>query len=264
MKAFLSRFSVPLTLAISMILCALTALLLPKLFDAWNVNEQTCALAPGWAQAIYWNAHSVTALSFLLPACIGLGISGKRGAFSLRQLAAFAAGAAAAALFMGILLLSGSLRLSAARAGMRFYERFLPELTAVCLFAFGALAFRKSAEGLKSRRIRLLISMLSQACILFFGFSPGIPAAVNGLLLGAVLFFAFDAQKSVLPEILFLAAFRLTESVVFSSPDKGGAYPVSEAWLTGGDSGLLASGLLALALIAVLISIATHSYRKRA
>lgn len=265
MKTFFVRSRIPLALIVSALIGAGTAWLLAQLLQALNVTGETAAYAPAWARALYEGANRLSLLSFFVSACVLLCIGTQKSAFSVQQLLAFFAGAAVCALMLAALLLAGSMRFSESAVRRTLPETILTELNYGFCFAFTALLLRKHPGKCKSRTLRLSISALGESAILFLGFSLSIAAAVNGLMLGILLFFVYERQKSIHSEILFLSAFRLTESVVFASPDLGGAYPVSENLLTGGNAGLFASGILMLLLAACIAAgIFAHVRKKHA
>lgn len=265
MKRFLLRFRIPLALVLSFAVGTLLIFLMSLLFSAWNLSAETVSRAPAATQALYAGADDLLRTAYLLPACLLLCAPVKKSALSRRQLWSFPMGAALCAVLISVLLIMGSVRIS--RSGVRgsFLEILLSESAAILCFVFTALLFRKHAGAFKNRYLRLVISALGEAIVLSLCLSPCLGAAVNGLLLGCILFYVYGKQKSILPEILFLTAFRLTESVVFAYPDKGGVYPVSENLLTGQSMGLLASGVLTIGLIITLIfGICVYRNRKRA
>ena len=227
---------------------------LEKFFLINNITAQTAALAPSWAAWMYVNAEGLKNLSFLLPAGILMNLSRKTAppkATKLHLLFA-PAGIISASILLSILLVSGSIRLTAVRVYYSPAAALGYAFQVVLEAAVVSGLLRKKTAALSSVRLRYAISVLGQAALtLIARRCIVITHLLNAALLGWLTQRLFEKTKSTLPEILFLSMFRFTQAVLFGYPDLGGAYAVSEIWLTGAELGLGGAGITLIFLSAL-------------
>ena len=227
---------------------------LAKLFAAWNLNEVTYVYVPAWARFVADRSGEIIDI-FALTAAVAAFLAFLRPQRpQIRPLvSAFCAGAAAAVVPMGILLLAGCVRLPAARDfSAPAMCVFLVREALYCLFA--ALWIRQIVVSALQRHPGIAIALCGvlQAALLVF--DAGIANAtifVNGVLIGAAFAIWYRKTRSPFPEAAFSFAFLAVSRVAFGFPDLGGAYVVSEEWLSGfGVGSLEGAGLMTILLAA--------------
>ncbi len=256
--AFLSAFSARI----------LSLAILGALFKAWNLTDATFAYAPVWAQRIASMAGNIADVSFLVFLTLPLFVyCGKR---SLRFQKSFLRyplfGILLSFLTVGVFLLFKSVRMPKIRV--------FPFLGASVLFALTDLLSVSACAYLarqipgkiikNSASLRLVLSILLQTIFWILSKSSvSVPLIINAGLSGVLLFFLNQKTESMLPEIFLVFSFRFATRFLFGFPDLGGAYPVSEHWLTGAANGVSHSLLLSLYLFAILIVILIGAFRAR-
>lgn len=238
---------------------------LGALFKAWNLSEAALPYAPAWAQSLVSLTDAIADCFFLIGALLPLfALTREKKRTPVKRLWIYPAfGALLSVLTVGIFLLIGSARMPERRAFYHFTQALvliLMEALSIVVYAYFLRRAPMHALSGKLPLLRLILSALGQAgiCVLAKGFSP--VSAVNALFTGACLFILFEKTKSVLPESMLVFSFRLFTRFIFGYPDLGGAYPVSEAWLTGGNAGTADSLLLTfyLFLFIALYIFRTH------
>lgn len=256
-----------LLLALIWIAAALVALplllgrALSALFDVWNLQADTLARAPVWAQALYGNAGTLVALvssAALIGAgllcCRMCGLQARREAIRPRMLlwALPPLGATALALAVDSLRLKNAL--TAPQTGGAWVALLaVALLTALAegvwfqRFLYGALV-RVCPGGV----VRWIVALLFA---LHAAWRPDATPllAVNMLLLGALLLRPEGAAAGF---ALRRFAFLLPGVLVSAPAGCGALYElldVSEDWLTGGAAGISAGGLMTAILLAILV-----------
>lgn len=270
-ETLLKLLIIPLSIALGFLFKITVFHLLSALFKAWNISQATYAYAPGWAQSLLSLSDVVIELGFLFGLCLPVSLfAGKYLAPGrMRRLLYYPAlGVLLSVLTVGVFLLVKSARMPESRV------YFTPVVFAIFLFydlfssASGALLLRAAPERMLSGRLSLLksgVSVYGQAALCLLLVSPLSPAFVlNALLSGVVLFLLFQKTGSVFPEIALTFSCRFFTRFVFGYPDLGGAYPVSESWLTGAQEGIMHSALLTfyLALIVIIHLVITDRSQK--
>ena len=227
---------------------------LGALYRAWNLTSATLPYAPMWAKSLVSVTDAISACFFLAGVWAVLGIFRKKhpGAKAKKLWLYPLAGALLSVFTVGLFLLTGSARMTESRTHYHIVQAItllLMDCLAPAAYAWFLRRTPDQALGGRLPVFRFLLSALGQAGIFVLaeGFSP--VSFVNALLLGVCLFVLSEKTKSVLPEIGIVSVFRLFTRFVFGYPDLGGAYPVSEGWLTGADQGVAHSLLLTFYLI---------------
>lgn len=240
--------------------------LIGLLFQYWNLNSETLAYAPRWAQHIADASGEISSLAALLAGALTALLFCRKSAFCGRirgktACIAVCAGLVSACVLTGALLLSGSIRLPAFRSAvtLKAFMEIGMDLAGLALLAwtirpyigriFGKARFR-AAKTLACAASGALQSLL--VCALSGQFQLFL--FLNAFLAGALMYHLFEKYNNAAYELILLVPFRLTVSRAFGYPGwLNGAYPVSEDLLTGAQNGLEGSLLVLICLLLLMI-----------
>lgn len=259
-------FIYPASVCLAFAARLLTLHILGMLFKAWNLTGDTLPFAPVWAQRLAAMSGAVSDLHFLVFLVLPLFLYAKRARFQKKHLLYAVFGMLLSALTVGTLLLTGSARMGKIRLFPYAGDAALSFLTDCFSVAACAYIARKTPEKIfpKHAFIRLMLSVGLQAAYWILSKHSLSPVLiVNACLSGLILHALHEETNSVLPEILFLSAFRFLTRFAFGYPDLGGAYPVSEPALTGAAGGLSHSVLITVFLSAAAVYIWVRRFRAR-
>ena len=240
------------------------------LFDVWGVNAANLHLAPAWARFImnhYGSAISLVSsagviavsalmLRFLPGRKFCLRFSGRDFGFGS------AAGAGVVAVSAGLFLLTDSMRIDAQNTFGADAIVFLPVcLAAVCAEEAFCRAFvlNAVARGEREKRAVSLTACVVSALIMMLvtgAFSLGAAGAVNMFLTGFVCA-CLHVAGHVWASVGFRFAWSCFSAAVFCFPGGNAVsapvmslYHVSDAWLTGGNSGFICGVWMTFVILA--------------
>lgn len=234
--------------------------LLTYLFSSWNVTYETYAYAPAWARTL---ADVSSAIPDMLACAVSIlctilifRLTKKKlpKAGRMKQTGiSLCAGAGLAAALLGILLLTDSIRMPFARA-WRPAQTACTLLSEALLCAWAALLLRGTLPVKKIGILALALSAVLEMllCAWLYGkFEPVL--MLNAALFGVAAVHMLAWGEGFLPEAAFAFGFRAVERIIFGYPDLGGAYWVSETFLTGASDGLEAGAALSILTALALI-----------
>ena len=252
------------------------------LFDLWGVNAANLHLAPAWARVVvnhYGSAVSLVSSAGVIAIAVLLcrfGLREKPGIrFSGRDLGiGSAVGAVVVAASVGLFLLVDSMRVDPQNVFGADAVTFLPVcIAAACAEELFCRAFviKAIVRGRCEKRAACLTACIVSALILTIisgALSLGVVGAINLLLIGfvcAALHLAGHAWASV----GFRFAWSLFSTAVFCFPGGNAVsapvmslYHVSDAWLTGGNGGLICGMWMTFVILAAA-GILLFSARRR-
>lgn len=251
--------------AVSPVLRAALAAAFAALFRAWGVDAQSVARAPGWARWLYaWHGSLVTALAAAAALLLSRwlrrlwALPKEKPRFSPRTFAVAALlGLGLTAMIAALCLLPDSMRPEWPLTRPRGDAALLPLCLLSLLGALAEEAFTKRVlfDGLRARWGAGWAALCAALAALLIGGMPNSAlSAVNALLL-ALTCCGLYARRGLWAAAGFRWGWSLAN--VFLLGFGGGShavyrlYGVSEALLTGGDTGLI-GGLWATLALAVL------------
>ena len=263
--------------AVAAAVCALAAAfsgrvgtyaVLAALFKAWNVNAVTYAYAPVWAQRMADLSGEIADCAALTVGLIALLFLRK---WLLRRdekvsvqnaLISCASGALLACALIGALFLIGSVRFPHIRAfngSCALITLFREGLFAMFIACILRGTLTRAADDLKLPRAKIVcacvLSALGEVALFVIAFGTSVMAVVNAALIGVILYSVYKYSGSWISELMLTASFRMVSRVGFGYPDLGGAYPVSDMWLTGETAGGLEAGGVLLILMTALAAV---------
>ena len=251
----------------------LLTVLFQALFEAWGVNAETAARAPGWARGLFGGWLYVSGMIQGAAVALTAALTGRALGARPRM---------GKGLWLG--LLAGALAVAALTALSRLLDvmRFGHALSAPALSALtAALTVYLLAQALGAAFAAGLVGEVLAGWGRLFGYA-GCAAlyallfgrwtwigVVNSALFGLSMWRVREKTGGVAPAFGFLAAFSvLTVAVMGMPPWQQGSlyetYHVSKPWLTGGGMGPWAGLTMTVILIVIIAVLALPSRRMKA
>lgn len=225
------------------------------LFSAWRVSQANIHLAPHWAQLIWsWHGSIITVTVCAVSVCLSLVMRGwwmkkRRIATGIRPgLAWGGLGAGIAVASSALFVLFDSMRFEWPITEPDFSVSIVMMLPVTLFTAFSEELFTKGVvfDLAADRMKRIWAYVISAGAFFLFngGYAGTLVCSVNVLLMGVVCCMLY-ARRGLWAAVLFrgmwsyVAVFILGFGVSGTTQSVYAMYSVSEAWLTGGDGGMI-------------------------